>query len=172
MGAVSPAVGVSALASSACRGDLHVLQWQRRICNNAVKFALLVRLFGSTPYSCRGWPSLQVGLCEVLIWLLEAFQRRIPASAKSQRGRFVAEEKKSEMRWQAASYSQMPLPFWRATPPPWIWLVSFTLHEPIRCSYNCVIEKGFSEGEKRDFPILTVRVKYRKGTLYTVHLHM
>ncbi len=31
-------------------------------------------------------------------------------------------------------------------------------------SYNCMIEKGFSEGEKRDFPILTVRVKYQKGT--------
>ncbi len=111
----------SALASSACRGDLHVFQWQHRFCNNAVKFALLVRLFGSTPDSCRGWPSLQVGLCEVLIWLLEAFQRRIPASVKSQRGReFVAEEKKSEMWWQAASYSHTPLPFWRAMPPPWI----------------------------------------------------
>ncbi len=24
--------------------------------------------------------------------------------------------------------------------------VSFTLHEPIMCSYNCVIKKGFSEG--------------------------
>ncbi len=44
------------------------------------------------------------------------------------------------------------------------WFVSFTLHEPITCSYNCVIEKGFSEGEKNDFPIITVRVKYRKGT--------
>ncbi len=38
------------------------------------------------------------------------------------------------------------------------WFVSFTLHEPITCSYNCVIEKGFSEGEKKDFPILTVLV--------------
>ncbi len=35
------------------------------------------------------------------------------------------------------------------------WFISFTLHEPITCSYNCVIEKGFIEGEKRDFPILT-----------------
>ncbi len=35
------------------------------------------------------------------------------------------------------------------------WFVSFTLHEPIKCSYKCVIEKGFSEEEKRDFPILT-----------------
>ncbi len=34
------------------------------------------------------------------IRLLEAFQRRIPASAKSQgRMEFVAEEKKSELRW-------------------------------------------------------------------------
>ncbi len=39
-------------------------------------------------------------LQEVLIRLLEAFQRRIPASAKIQRKReYVAEEKKSEMRW-------------------------------------------------------------------------
>ncbi len=30
------------------------------------------------------------------------------------------------------------------------WFVFFTLHEPITCSYNCVIEKGFSF-----FPILT-----------------
>ncbi len=67
---------------SACRGNLHVLQWRRGICNNAVKFSLLMRLFGSTPDGCRGWPSLQIGRCEVLIRLLEAFQRRISASAK------------------------------------------------------------------------------------------
>ncbi len=29
------------------------------------------------------------------------------------------------------------------------WFVSFSLHEPITCSYNCVIEKSFSEEEKR-----------------------
>ncbi len=34
------------------------------------------------------------------------------------------------------------------------WFVSFTLHKPIMCSYNCVIEKDFSEEEKRDFPLL------------------
>ncbi len=34
------------------------------------------------------------------------------------------------------------------------WIISFTLHKPITCSYNCVIEKLFSEGEKRYFPIL------------------
>ncbi len=63
------------------------------------------RLFGSTPDGCRGWLCLQAGRCEVLILLLEAFQRRIPSSAKSQRRReFVAEEKKSEIRWQAADY--------------------------------------------------------------------
>ncbi len=45
-----------------------------------------------------------------------------------------------------------------------VWFVSFTLHEPITCSYNCVIEKGFSEGEKRDFPILTVLVPISQGT--------
>ncbi len=65
----------------------------------------------------------------------------------------------------SGSYSQTSLPFWRdmtgciaigslATAVD--WLVSFTLHEPITCSYICVIEKGFSEGEKRDFSILTV----------------
>ncbi len=34
----------SAWMSSACRGDLHVLQWRCGICNNAIQFALLVRL--------------------------------------------------------------------------------------------------------------------------------
>ncbi len=43
----------SAWESSACRGDLHVLKWWRGICNNTVKFALLVRLFGSTTDGCR-----------------------------------------------------------------------------------------------------------------------
>ncbi len=95
----------SAWVSSACRWDLHILKWRCGICNKAVNFSLLVSLFGSTPDGCRGWPSLQAGHCEVLIRLLEAFQRRIPGSAKSQRRReFVAEEKKSEMRWQAADY--------------------------------------------------------------------
>ncbi len=37
------------------------LQWWRGICNNALKFALLVRFFGSTPDGCRAWPSLQAG---------------------------------------------------------------------------------------------------------------
>ncbi len=92
---------------------------RRCICNKAVKFALLVRLFRLTSDSCRGWPSLQAGCCEVLIRLLEAFQRRIPASAKSQRRReFITEEKKSEMRWQAADYKdRRPSHFgrlWRA----------------------------------------------------------
>ncbi len=96
----------SAWASSACRGDLQVLQSWRGICKNAVKFALLVRLFGSTPDGCRGWPSLQAGRFEVLIQLLEAFQWQIPASAESQRRReFVAEGKKSKMWWQVASYT-------------------------------------------------------------------
>ncbi len=58
----------------------------------------------------------------------------------------------------------MPLPFWRAMAgciaigslaTTVDWFVSFTLHKPIKCSYKCVIEKGFSEEEKRDFPILT-----------------
>ncbi len=47
------------------------------------------------------------------------------------------------------------------------WFVSFTLHEPIMCSYNCVIEKGFSEGEERDFPILTVLAPISQGTEVT-----
>ncbi len=77
-------------------------------------------------------------------------------------------------------YSQTSLPFWEdmavciaigslATAED--WLVSFTLHEPITCSYNCMIEKGFSEGEKKGFPILTVRVKYRKGTKMLLTLY-
>ncbi len=92
--------------------------------------------------------------------------------------------KKGLLRWReeiwdtvagGELYSQKSLPFWQAMAgciaigsiaTAVDWLVSFTLHEPITCSYNCVIEKGFSEGEKRDFPILTVRVKYRKGTCW------
>ncbi len=35
------------------------------------------------------------------------------------------------------------------------WFVSFTLHEPITCNYNCVIEKGFSWRGKKGFSILT-----------------
>ncbi len=73
-------------------------------------------------------------------------------------------------------YSQMPLPFWRATAgciakgslaTTVDWLVSFPLHEPITCSYNCMIEKGFSEGEKSNFPILTVLVSISQGTEVT-----
>ncbi len=52
----------SAWVSSAYRGDLHFLQWRRGICNNAVKFALLVRLFLSTQDGCRG--CLQDGRCK------------------------------------------------------------------------------------------------------------
>ncbi len=70
-------------------------------------------------------------------------------------------------------YSQTSLPFWRAMvgciaigslATAMDWFVSFTLHEPIMGSHNCVIEKGFSEGEKRDFPILTVIVPISQGT--------
>ncbi len=65
-------------------------------------------------------------------------------------------------------YSQTPLQFWRvmagciaigllATAVH--WFVFFILHEPIMCSYNCMIEIGFSWREKkkshtkRRFPI-------------------
>ncbi len=73
-------------------------------------------------------------------------------------------------------YSQPPLPFWQAMAgciaigsltTAVDWFVSFTLHEPITRSYNCVIEKGFSEGEKRDFPILTVLLPISQGTKVT-----
>ncbi len=54
------------------------------------------------PYGFRGWPSLQAGRRKRSNPAAEVFQQRIPASAKSQRGRvFVAEEKKSEMRQQS-----------------------------------------------------------------------
>ncbi len=36
------------------------------------------------------------------------------------------------------------------------------------CSYNCVIEKGFSVEEKGDFPILTVLVPISQGTNVTI----
>ncbi len=70
-------------------------------------------------------------------------------------------------------YSQTPLPFWWAMAASIAigslvtavdWFISFTLHEPITCSHDCVIEKGFSEGEKRDFPIHTVLVPISQGT--------
>ncbi len=89
--------------------------------------------FATTPWNllfCEalwidtGWlqrmtESASWSLREILIWLLEMFQRRIPASAKSLRRReFIAEEKKSEMRWQAANYiARHPSHFgglWRA----------------------------------------------------------
>ncbi len=86
----------------------------------------------------------------------------------------VSEEsaKKEVRRWReeiwdavagSGLYSQSPLLFCRAMAgcisigsltTTADWFISFTLHEPITFSYN-VIEKGFSEGEKRDFPILT-----------------
>ncbi len=71
------------------------------------------------------------------------------------------------MRWQAADYIARRPPVLVGYGGLWIaigllatavdavdWLIFFTLHEPITCSYNCMIEKGFSEEEKRDFPIL------------------
>ncbi len=73
-------------------------------------------------------------------------------------------------------YNQMPLPFWRtmagciaigSVATTMDLFVSFTLHEPIACSYNCVIEKGFSEEEKMNFPILTVLVSISQGTEVT-----
>ncbi len=47
-----------------------------------------------------------------------------------------------------------------ASPPPWIGSFFFTLHGPITCIYNCVIEKGFSEGEKMNFPYLQYSFPY------------
>ncbi len=69
--------------------------------------------------------------------------------------------------WDAVAgsglYNQTSLPFWRAmtgcisigslaTIVDWLFLSPY--NEPITCSYNYVIEKGLSEGEKRDFPLL------------------
>ncbi len=81
-------------------------------------------------------------LREVLIRLFEAFQRWIPASAKSQRRRFfVAEEKKSEMRW----------PFWRVmagciaigsrTAADSFFFFFLVLHKPMDLQFHCVIIK-------------------------------
>ncbi len=55
--------------------DLHVLQWRRGICNNAVKFALLVRL-RSTPDGCRGWPICKLAAARGSIRLLRHFNGR------------------------------------------------------------------------------------------------
>ncbi len=57
--------------------------------------------------------------------------------------------------WDAVSgswlYSQMPLPFWQAMAG-CIAIGSFaTAHKPITCSYNCVIEIGFSWRGKNIF---------------------
>ncbi len=58
-------------------------------------------------------------------------------------------------------YSQTPLLFWRAMAgctaigslaTVMHWFVFLILHEPITCSYNCVIEIGFSWRGKKGFP--------------------
>ncbi len=121
-----------------------------------------VRLFGSTPDGCRGWPSLQAGRCEVLMRLLEAFQRESWHQRKESAKKAVHHWR--EEIWDAVAssglYRQTPLPFWRAMEgciaigslaTAVHWFVSVTLHEPITCSYNCVIEIGFSWRGKKVF---------------------
>ncbi len=61
-----------------------------------------VRLFGSTPVSCREWQSLQAGRCE-RSWS-GCLRRFNGGSWRQQRREFVTEENKSEIRWQAAVY--------------------------------------------------------------------
>ncbi len=91
---------------------------------------------------------------------------------------FVAEDKISELRQSSWLYSQTPLLFWRAmavciaiglrtTNVHWLIFLSYT--NQTTCSYNCVIEIGFSWKEKKFFShtaskFNAVRVKYRKGT--------
>ncbi len=71
----------------------------RHLQQRRAKFALLVRLLGRRRMVAEDRPNLQAGRCKRSNLAAEAFQWRISASAKSQRGRvFVAEEKKSELR--------------------------------------------------------------------------
>ncbi len=146
----------SAWASSACKEDTE-FGWHG-ICNNTMKFALLVRLFGSTPDGCRGWQSPQAGYCEVLIRLFEAFQRRIPASAKK-RVRCWREE-----IWDVVAgsglYSQTPLPFWRA--------MTGCIAIGSLPTITAWLKKASVKRKKGIFPYLrryleAVCVKYRKG---------
>ncbi len=80
----------------------------------------------------------------------------------SRRQQRVSKESSSLKRrnLRCGLYSQTPLPFWRAMAgciaigslaTALDWFVSFTLNEPITCSYNCVIEKGFSWRGKKVF---------------------
>ncbi|ROJ96898.1 hypothetical protein DPX16_0297 [Anabarilius grahami] len=44
------------------------------------------------------------------------------------------------------------------------WFNNLSMSEPMTMQLHCVIEKGFSNGEKGDLSPYAVRVKYRKGT--------
>ncbi len=84
-----------------------------------------------------------------------------------------------EVIWDALAgsgfYSQTPLPFWRAMAACIAigslatavhWFVYFTLHKPITCSFNCVIEISFSWKGKKSFSHTNVDISTQYSFLY------
>ncbi len=153
----------SAWVSSACRGNLHVLQWRCGICKQRrAEICSFSEALRSTSDGGRGSTKSAIWLLQELQSAAEAFKRQISASAKSQRGRvFVAEEKKSEMWWRSGHlYGQTPPPIWRAmegciaiglraAAEPLVCVL--VLHEPMDVQLHCVIKKGFHWRGKNSF---------------------
>ncbi len=114
------------------------------------------------------WPSLW----EVPIRLLEAFQRRIPDQRRiSEEGSVSLKRRNLRCSGRGADYIARPLPFWRAMAgciaigslaTAVHWLIFLILQEPITCSYNCMIEIGFSWRGKLYFS--QTRVDTRRST--------
>ncbi len=107
---------------------------------------------------CRGWQSPQAGYCEVLIRLFEAFQRRIPASAKKRVRRW--REEIGDVVAGSGLYSQTPLPFWRA--------MAGCIAIGSLATITAWLKKASVKRKKGIFLYLrryldAVRVKYRKG---------
>ncbi len=137
-------------------GNLHVLQWRHGICNNAVKFALLVRLFGST---------LQ-GMTKSASWSLRGPNPAAWGVSTADPGFRKESAKKGVCRWReeiwdaeagGELYSQSPLPFLRAMAgciaigslaTAMDWFVSFTLYISVITAWLKRLQwrekKGFS----------------------------
>ncbi len=124
----------SAWVSSACRGDVQVLQWRCGICNNVVKFALLVRLLDRCRMAAGDDRICKLAAAKGPIRLLRRF------ISGFQRGRvFVAEEKTSELRQRSGLHIHR-LARCRLN------IVSFfsTARNQWTCSYTAWLKKGFS----------------------------
>ncbi len=150
----------SAWVSSACRGDVQVLQWWCGICNNVVKFALLVRLLDRCRMAAGDDRICKLAAAKGPIRLLRRF------ISGFQRGRvFVAEEKKSELRQRSGLHIHR-LARCRLN------IVSFfsTARKPMDVQLHCVIKQRLQLKRKIFCVLDAVRVKYRKGMKVSTHL--